>query len=728
VRLRIVWNRERFEFVDSPGKRDTYDNKEEIKNAGGFWDKDNKVWWAPAQANIGRLRPLRPTISPEAMERFLREESCRRTSIEASRATDAVGNFPKPDGLEYLPYQRAGIAYTTRHKDTLIADEMGLGKTIQAIGTINADKLARRVLIVCPATLKLNWKKEFAKWDTKNLSYEVITPKTKSFPSIDVVIINYELMGRWQSELRAFDWDVLVVDEAHYVKNPSTKRAQEIFGRKKARTKEKRDDATGEVTVETRLPLEPLVAKRRLFLTGTPIVNKPIEMWPLIQVLDPDGLGANFMKYAKRYCGAYHNGYGWDFNGSSNLDELQEILRSKFMVRRLKKDVLKELPAKVRQVLVLEASPKVKELLEKEKKTYDEYTKFLKDGDFETPHFGEMSAVRKAVAAAKIPFIVDHVKTVLEEQDKVCVFVHHHEVVDALVDEFGKSCVSIDGRTTNEDRQAAVDRFQSDPSCTVFVGTIRAAGVGITLTASSTVIFGELDWVPGNVSQAEDRCHRIGQMGTVFVRHLVLEGSLDERMAQIIVEKQETIDRALDTAPQPDPRVPEMQIVDIREVPPPVMITPDKAGWVSLPTVEMTREEIKEIYPDAKLPRPEHERLTHTNCDDQFCNVCELFVCKWCGKAEIELSEPCVPHRAFTKAQEQAVLQGLRQLASMCDGAQDIDGCGFNKRDTRFGKILAEKTVLTQKMFLIGQKMLRLYHRQLSPELLQSAGVEVKKK
>ncbi len=504
------------------------------------------------------------------------------------------------------------------------------------------------------------------------------------------MIVNYELMTKWQNELRANEWHMMIVDEAHYVKNPTTKRAQEIFGRKKARVKETRDEATGEVTVKTRPPLEPIPAKRRLFLTGTPIVNKPIELWPLIQALDPDGLGSNFMRYAKRYCGAFHNGFGWDFNGSSNLDELQEILRSKFMVRRLKKDVLKELPPKRRQVLVLEGGPGIKELLEKEKKTYDEYSKHLKDGDFETPEFGEMPAVRKAVAVAKIPFITDHVKLVLEEQDKVCVFVHHYEVVDALVAAFSDQCVSIDGRTKNEDRQVATERFQGDPNVRVFIGTIRAAGVGITLTASSTVVFGELDWVPGNVSQAEDRCHRIGQAGTVFVRHLVLEGSLDERMAQIIVEKQEVIDKALDTTPKP---------IDASEF----TVTEDleriaKKYPVGSLTGDMARIALRS-QPEVRLP------------GDNDSDIVDL---------------PLI--RSFTDAQEQAVLAGLRQLSSMCDGAEEMDGHGFNKRDTRFGKILAGKSSLTEKMFTIAQKMIRLYHRQLSPELLQSAGVEIKKK
>lgn len=703
--MRIVWNRDRYEFQDTK-KGDCYANKEEIKAAGGLWDNPNKTWWAPAGSNLGRLRPLLPTISPEAMERFQGEESARRASIESSRATDAAGSYPKPVGLEYLPYQRAGIAYTSAHRDTLIADEMGLGKTIQAIGTINADPLARRVLIICPATLKLNWRKEFSKWDTKNLSYEVITPKTKAFPAVDVVIINYELMTKWQASLRTFEWDVMVVDEAHYVKNPKTARAQEIFGRKKARTKTKVNPETGaEEVVKVFAPLEPLSAKRRLFLTGTPIVNRPKELWPLIQALDPDGLGKNFMRYALRYCGAFQTRFGWDFSGASNLDELQEVLRSKFMVRRLKKDVLKELPAKVRQVLVLEGGASIRELLEKEKKTYDDYAKHLKDGDFESPEFTEMSKVRRDVAVAKIPFIIDHVKEVLEEQDKICIFVHHHEVLDAIVAAFPDLCVSIDGRTKNEDRQLATERFQTDPNVRVFVGTIRAAGVGITLVASSTVIFGELDWVPGNVTQAEDRCHRIGQTDTVFVRHLVLEDSLDERMAQIIVEKQEVIDKALDTAPKPID-APEIRVVDIIPPPPPEHI---------LGTIErkyISREEFNALYPTGIVPI---EVIRNGTVDPTMPRGADI-------------PGPVVAAKTFTPEQEQAVLAGLRQLASMCDGAFAVDGHGFNKRDTTFGKILASKTSLSEKMFQCGKKMIRLYHRQLSPDLLRLAGIEEKKK
>jgi hypothetical protein len=541
--------------------------------------------------------------------------------------------------------------------------------------------------------LKLNWRKEFTKWDVKGLNIEVVKPTTKAFPASDVVIMNYELLKKWRSQIRARKWDVMIVDEVHYVKNPKTQRAVEIFGRKEK--KEKQPDNTYKVLHEAVAPIE---SGRRLFLTGTPIVNRPKELWPLIEALCPT-FEKNFFIYAKKYCGAFHNGFGWDFSGASNLEDLQERLRAAFMVRRLKKDVLKELPPKRRQVLVLEGDEGIMELLEKEKKTYEQYAESLKDSDFETPAFVEMSKVRKDVAIAKIPFIVEHVKTALEEVDKLCIFVHHYEVVDALREVFGNAAVTIDGRTKNEDRQAAVDRFQSDPSCTVFIGTIRAAGVGITLTASSTVIFGELDWVPGNVSQAEDRCHRIGQTDTVFVRHLVLEGSLDERMAQIIIDKQEVIDKALDNQPAPIAGAPFVEYVEPIQTPPSTHVPGTiERKWT-------TAEELGIKYYGEKMTLPAETVKTIFEPEQP--------------KIEVKYN--------FTPEQEQAVLRGLRQIAANCDGAFQLDGAGFNKRDTMFGKSLASKSRLTQKMYDCGFKMVRLYHRQVPQDVLDTLGIQPKK-
>ena len=691
--MRIIWRNERFEMEGE----DTYAAREILKQHGFWWDREKKAWYLVAGARLSGLRGLlQCTISSEAYKHYQEAASIAQKAIEASRATDAEIKIPCPPGCEFLPFQRAGIAYAINHKDTLFGDEMGLGKSIEAVGVVNADPCARTILIICPATLKLNWRNEWMKWDIKGLEVEIIKPDTKKFPDTSVVILNYELLPKWQKELRQHEWSVMIVDEVHYVKNPSTTRAQEIFGRKRAVNKEKPDGSI--IKCEQ---LDPIPAKRRLFLTGTPILNRPIELWPIIKALAPK-FEKDKRAFGMKYCAAHHNGFGWDFKGASNLDDLQLRLRALFMVRRLKKDVLKELPSKRRQVLVLE-SKGLDEILEKEKQTYEQYKEALAETNFETPAFAEMSKIRKQVAIAKIPFVINHVENILEETSKIIIFCHHREVATQLAERldatlqrlnrketrqmdnfktrikftcrsssmgvpmsvrqnpdsgsikqndgvhemspsktrtsqntdvsamdqcsgtFSKerngihdstpghhdsqvlsitgntsegrrkntpsesitrqtgsnervysrqhlgdqlaseldeeqhhkrtttaickkfaSVVVITGETKNEDRQEAVDRFQNDPNCRVFVGSIKAAGVGLTLTASSTVIFAELDWVPGNVSQCEDRAHRIGQVDSVLIQHLVLEGSLDERMAQLIIQKQEVIDKALD--------------------------------------------------------------------------------------------------------------------------------------------------------------------------------------
>ncbi|MDA4112099.1 MAG: DEAD/DEAH box helicase, partial [Thaumarchaeota archaeon] len=533
-------------------------------------------------------------------------------------------------------------------KGMILADEMGLGKSPMSVGVANSSPFIRRVLIVCPASLKLNWRKEWLRWDTKNLSVGVVQPGKKNFPSTDVVIMNYDVLKKYREEIRKVQWHLAVFDEAHFLKEGKTGRTKEVMGTKRGKRVEKEDG-----TIEEQGAFSPIPADRYMFLTGTPIVNRPKELFPILQMVDPEGLGKNFMAYALRYCGAFKTRFGWDFSGSSNLDELQEILRSKFMVRRLKKDVLKELPPKRRQVLVLECGASVKEILEKEKQTYEKYAESLKDGDFDTPAFADMSRVRQASAIAKIPFILDNIEQTLEGVDKIVFFCHHLDVAYAVAEKvnathksnrtnvrkegsaqerpeieisntldvslsvresisslsprfeaqksaklpemsgspsssvfqtgirdvggskseseafqtpvysttdryFDTSSVSssgnsnisreetrtaeqpiprsdkpqeglherkllgnklegqqdkeqrefagtsvtrqkftnksgvavvLTGETSLEDRQTAVDRFQNDPCCRVFVGTIKAAGTGITLTASSTVIF-----------------------------------------------------------------------------------------------------------------------------------------------------------------------------------------------------------------------------------------------
>lgn len=431
-------------------------------------------------------------------------------------------------------------------RGVLIADEMGLGKTVQAIGISNNVPSIRTVLIVCPASLKLNWKNEWERWDVKHLNVSYTKQGDKKFPDTEVVITNYEALKKFEKSLRAKTWDLLIVDEAHYIKESRAQRTEFLLGRKATRRKNKN---TGEM--EPVAPIAPIPALRKVFLTGTPITSRPKEIWPLVEALDSDGMGESFFKFAKRYCNAHQNKFGWDFSGASNLPELQEKLRSKFMVRRLKADVLKELPPKRRQIIVLEwgdldkkEREELRSALDFEREAYDRM-------EAATPEcasvaFSEMAEARKRTAIAKIPFVIEYLEEMLDETEKLVVMAHHHAVVDALAAKFGSAAVSVDGRVSIQDRQAAVDRFQTDPTCKLFIGTIKAAGVGLTLTASSTVVFAELDWVPGNVTQAEDRCHRIGQVNTVLVKHLVLDESLDANMVEKIVSKQNVIDSALD--------------------------------------------------------------------------------------------------------------------------------------------------------------------------------------
>lgn len=581
-------------------------------------------------------------------------------AVQESRATDAIGDLdvPAPAGLAYKPFQRGGIAYGMSRRGVLIADEMGLGKTIQAIGIINADQAVKHALVICPKSLTLNWVRELRTWLVREFYISRVAGKPSDGT---IVVVSYEEAKRWQAAL-AGEWDLVIVDEAHWIKNQKAQRTKSVH--------------------EIARP-----ARRRVALTGTPICNKPIELFSILQLVDPDhwdpagrkrdkatkqlvdmpaGSGCGFFRFAKRYAGGHQGRYGWDFSGATNLDELQEKLRATCMVRRLKKDVLTELPAKQRQIVELAANgasgavAREKEAWARHEEEIDQarvevelakaegddayaaaVSKLQKASGFA---FEEISGIRHDTAVAKIPHVIEHAKLALEDGDgKLVVMAHHHDVVDGIAEglaEFGT--VKLTGRDDIGDRQAAVDRFQKDPSCRVFVGSIMAAGVGITLTAASHVVFAELDWVPGNVSQAEDRCHRIGQTNSVLVQHLVFDGSLDARMAKVLVEKQRIADEGLDKIVAREPAIPGEQ-----------------------PATSGKRAELDGIA--AKL---------------DAAKIGEIH-------------------------------QALKRLAEMCNGAINWDGAGFSKIDVGIGHDLAGRAQLSPRQAALGWKIVKKYHRQI---------------
>lgn len=430
--------------------------------------------------------------------------------------------------------------------------------TVQAIGILNNDYNLRdiRVLVVCPASLKLNWRNEMRKWMMDGFGNEVVVVKDK-WPAHDtiparMIIVNYDVLHKWEKEIREEEWDYIIFDEAHYLKNEKARRTKLALGGVLEIKK-------GEESIMKEIA--PIPVKKKIFLTGTPIPNRVMEIWPIVHECDPMGLGANHMHFAKRYG-----------KNNDNLNELQERMRAAFMVRRMKMDVLKELPPKQRSVMSMDPDDYgMDRIFKEEMSVFRQYQELLRTWSIKTElakaegieehrkilrekklklglQASELAKLRQKTAIAKAPGVIDQVKNVVEEGQKVILFAHHIAVLDKLqegIEAAEMSFVRIDGSTSMNDRQAAVEKFQAG-EIDVFLGGIIPAGVGLTLTRASYVIFAELDWVPGQMTQCEDRAHRMGQLDIVFILHAVMEGSLDEYMAKKLIEKQELIEKALD--------------------------------------------------------------------------------------------------------------------------------------------------------------------------------------
>ena len=648
-----------------------YREKDALKAAGFIWTRLVPTKWATKKPECAsKLARFADTSCREALEKVAGE---RAESLQASRATDAAIEVPCPEGLAYMPFQRAGIAFGISHPAVFIADEMGLGKTIEAIGIINALEWIKRVLVVAPASLKLNWRSELKKWLVRSMRVTIVDG---AVPRDGIAIINYEQMKKFREALRGETWDMLIVDEIHYCKSSKAQRTTEVFGGtiKKCKTCEKVTPtgftANGPFCRKCQNDKEsvaPIKTKRKTYMTGSPILNKTIELWNIVHDLDPVTWN-NWRRYVTRYCAAFEGRHGWDVSGASHLDELQEILRSTIMIRRLKKDVLTELPPKTRQVIELPAGS-VQVLVDEENQAFEEFEEELEDlranvelakasesvedymqavdrlRDAANVAFTQISKMRHRIAVAKVPVIIEHVTEALESQDKVFVLTHHLDVANALAEALKEfNPVMHNGDVSLLQRQANIDRFQTDPTCRILLGAIATA-VGYTATAASLCIAGELDWTPGRMSQAEDRLHRIGQRDNVLVQHIVLDGSLDARMAKTLVAKQEVIDQALDRQPEADEPI--------------------------VPTAGLQQEHTtrKQIAEDA-------EKLTGN---------------------EIAL-----------------IHKKLMFLAGICDYAGKRDGAGYNKLDARIGHSLASQKVLTPRQAALGAKILHKYeHTQL---------------
>jgi len=420
------------------------------------------------------------------------------------------------------PFQKEGVSFLTKRKHALLADDMGLGKTVQAI-IASIEVLANKILIICPASVKLNWKKELVYWgslDTSNYFQKdniyIVNGRKAIIPNKKVVIINYDLViyPEIQKQLRR-EWHVVICDEAHYLKSRSSKRTHAVLGK------------TG-------------IIRNSYFkwlLTGTPVLNRPIELYPVIQTLAGTLIEPHntYTKFSTYFCAGYYDGFAWNDRGASNVDELANRIKP-FYLRRLKKEVLSELPDKIFKTIFLPITPAINRVLDLEQDL---------EASEEGGNLGQLASIRRLTAEAKLPEVIQYAHDVLNNGcRKLVIFAHHKVIVQKLQQEFSSSVVLVGGMTANAKQEALEKFINSDIQ--LFIGNIKAAGTGIDglQKVCSHVMFAEVSWSPGEMDQAVDRLHRIGQNSKgVQVDFLVAEGTIEEVMVRTLIKKTKLIRR-----------------------------------------------------------------------------------------------------------------------------------------------------------------------------------------
>ena len=434
-----------------------------------------------------------------------------------------------------FPHQVEGIAFLLGRRRALLADDMGLGKTRQSILALVEAEPEGPYLIVCPASIKRNWAREI----------EIVLPEATTIivnpaplPIRDFnewVIINYELLGKNLDHLLEFGWKGIVFDEAHYLKNYQSQRSKNA------------------AKLVKQIEENPVVHA----LTGTPMTNRPRDLFPILQLVDHP-LGKSFLSFAKRYCEAYQGDFGWVADGASNLDELTVQLHG-VMLRRTKDEVL-DLPPKVRTWLDVELHPYaiqhynglVKEFLSKfdspdaiyglpeslemSDETRDDLEESIDTTDLGT-RLGRITQVRRAIAFIKCRHTIKFVENALEQGEKVIIFTAFLNTMERFNKHFGDRAVYVTGEVPAQKRQDRVDQFQNDENTRLFIANMHIAGVGLNLTAASQIVFNDLDWVPANHWQAEDRAYRIGQTGTVNVTYMIATGTIDSFVKTVLETK-----------------------------------------------------------------------------------------------------------------------------------------------------------------------------------------------
>jgi len=476
----------------------------------------DKFWTCPL--SIESIKSLQAWAFEldEGLQEFLSKSKIHADNVEAI-------DVPRLK-MDLYPFQKKGVGFIeAKNGRALIADEMGLGKTAQALAWLQLHPEKRPAIVIVPASLKLNWARESRMW-LVDPNVQRLSGTKPNEPIIgDIIIINYDILPAWLGKLQAIKAQVLIIDECHYIKNNKAKRTKAVkaLGKK----------------------IPHIIA-----LSGTPIVNRPVEAYNALKLID-DTVIPNFWEYARRYCAARHTGFGWDCSGASRTEELHEKLTNTVMIRRRKEDVLTDLPDKTYSIVPIEINNR-----REYHKAESDFIDWIRQNKGEeaakkasnAEALAKIEALKQLAVKGKMSNALEWIRDFLEVDGKLIVFATHKMTIDILMDEFKDVAVKIDGSTSQQARQDAVDKFQTDDSCRLFIGNIKAAGVGITLTAASNVAFLELPWTPGELEQATDRCHRIGQKNAVNVYYLLAQETIEETIAYILDKKRKVLDKVLD--------------------------------------------------------------------------------------------------------------------------------------------------------------------------------------
>lgn len=505
-----------------------------IKTLSGrrFCTQPKPHWTAPlTETNVERLIDWGFEIHPKIKKWWALYK------IPDNKKAKPIMDIPGFNG-QLMPFQGEGVGfYEMMNGRVLNADDMGLGKTWQTIAWLQlrqADALP--ALIVCPSTVKYMWAIEAERLMT-GVKTQVIEGKSNKQgvnPSVDIVVINYDILAETQvcpkclgdsikkrdcrackktgkavelrEDLAEIEWKTVIADEFH----------------KLGIEKNQRHRAFVQATRKT-----PHV----IGLTGTPIENRIIDIYRLLRIINPS-IFPNWLDFIRRYCDGHHDGWGWKYDGKSNTAELNRKLMSTVMLRRKKVDVLKDLPPKTRVVIPVEINKTV-------------YNKAVKECVDLEP-IVQISRLRQAAAEAKLNSVIEWISDFLESGEKLVVFAWHKKIIDALMLKFGKIAVKVDGSVTGRARKDAEDKFQSDPACLLFIGNLTAAGVGLTLTAAANSCTIEYSFKPTDHEQAEDRIWRISQTRKSTAYYLMARDTIEEGFVEILDHKAAVIHAAME--------------------------------------------------------------------------------------------------------------------------------------------------------------------------------------